>query len=59
MLEKLNVLPGNIVLRRDVRCGGRPSLFALEDTHPSLAIGMDFDLGHLEIARSFGGRTRR
>ena len=51
VLEKMNLSLGNVVL--DVGCGGGQSLFALADRHPSLAIGIDPERGHLEIAQSF------
>jgi len=51
VLEKLNVSLGNVVL--DVGCGGGQSLFALADRQPSIAIGIDPERGHLDIAQSF------
>lgn len=51
ILEKLDVFPGSIVL--DVGCGGGQTLFALANRHPSLAVGIDRDPMHLEIAQSF------
>jgi len=50
VLDKLNVSPGSVVL--DVGCGGGQSLFALADRHPFLAVGMDTERGHLEIAQA-------
>lgn len=44
--EKLNVFPRSVVL--DVGCGGGQSLFGLVNSRPSLAVGMDRDLGHGE-----------
>lgn len=51
VVEKLNVFPGSVVL--DIGCGGGQTLFALADRNPSLAVGIDPELGHLEIGRSF------
>jgi len=51
ILEKLDIFPGSIVL--DVGCGGGQTLFALANRHPSLALGMDRDPLHLDIAQSF------
>jgi ubiquinone/menaquinone biosynthesis C-methylase UbiE len=50
VLEKLKILPGSIIL--DVGCGGGQTLFAVADREPSLALGMDFDRDHLEIAQA-------
>ena len=50
LLNKLNIFSGSVVL--DLGCGGGQTLFALADRNPSLALGMDFDLGHLEIAQA-------
>ena len=50
LLKVLNIFPGSVVL--DLGCGGGQTLFALADKNPSLALGMDFDFGHLEIAKA-------
>ena len=50
-LQSLKIARSSVVL--DIGCGGGQSLFSLVDREPSLALGVDFERGNLEIARSF------